>query len=163
MNRWKLGFRYFMRIDISYILHWFGEGSLEYIHLGRSILRSIGYLDKTSITVFYKYGPEKHVRSSYQELLSFWTAMFVQEGQIEKMQHATRVSVMALRNLWDGFWQPCCNENLVCYLCGRWRIWLRKSWTCPVKGTSLSCPGWDLMWLQYSEFKIASLHIGQFA
>ena len=30
-------------------------------------------------------------------------------------------------------------------------------------GASFSCPGWDLIWLQYSEFVIASLQTGQFA
>ncbi len=83
---------------------------------------------------------------------------------IGKMRDITCVSQnMVSQSLWDEFWQSCCNKNLICYLRGRWRIFLRRSSTFFLKGASFSCPGWDLIWLQYSEFVIASLQIGQFA
>jgi hypothetical protein len=34
---------------------------VEYTAIECSILYSIGYLDRTRITVFYKYGPRRHI------------------------------------------------------------------------------------------------------
>jgi hypothetical protein len=78
-TEWKLGFSYFIRIHISYRLHWFGV-VVEYTAIECSILYSIGYLDRTRITVFYKSGPKRPIWWSCQELLSFSTAILVQRG-----------------------------------------------------------------------------------
>lgn len=108
---------FFIPIHIVICCYWLGV--VEYMQIECSTLHSIGYLDRTRIKISTGMGPSGPYGVMSRAFVFLNCDVGAERAIIEEIQDITCASQsMALQSLGDGFLQPCCNENLICYLRG---------------------------------------------